>query len=106
MRYFRIFLLHFQQAFALRSRSLVWFGISLFNPVTFLIFWTGAYNEKSTLFAGWNLSYVSTYYFLLVIASSLLIVHIEEDISYWDIQQGGLSRYLLKPFSYVKSKFF
>jgi len=106
MRYFRIFFLHFQQAFALRSRSMVWFLISLFNPVLFYIFWAGAYHEKGNIFTSWNLSNVAVYYILLVIAGSLLIVHIEEDVAHWDIQEGGLSRYILKPFPYIWLKFF
>lgn len=106
MRYVRIFALHFQQAFALRSRSVVWFFIALVNPIIYFLFWRGAYAGNQTLFAQWDLSSIATYYFLLVIAGSLLIVHIEEDVAHWDIQQGGLSRYLLKPFSYIRSKFF
>ncbi len=106
MRYLRIFFLHFQQAFALRSRSVVWFLLSLFNPLIFYLFWKSVYHENSMTFSDWSLSNVASYYFFLVIAGSLLIVHIEEDVAHWDIQQGGLSRYLLKPFSYMKMKFF
>jgi ABC-2 type transport system permease protein len=106
MRYVRIFALHFQEAFALRSRSIVWFFIALLNPVIYFLFWRGAYAGNQTVFAQWNLSSIATYYFLLVIAGSLLMVHIEEDVGYWDIQQGRLSQFLLKPFSYIQLKFF
>lgn len=106
MRYLRIFALHFQRAFALRSVSVVWFMIALLNPLTYFLFWSGMYAGNQIPFAQWNISSLATYYFLLIIAGSLLLVHIEEDVAYWDIQQGGLSRYLLKPFSYIRSKFF
>lgn len=106
MRYVRIFAIHFQEAFALRSRSVVWFLIALLNPLTYFLFWSGMYAGNQIPFAQWNISSIATYYFLLVIAGSLLIVHIEEDVAHWDIQQGGLSRYLLKPFSYIRLKFF
>jgi ABC-2 type transport system permease protein len=106
MRYAKIFVLHFQQAFALRSRSIVWFLIALLNPLVYFLFWRGAYAGNQAPDTEWNLQALATYYFLLVIAGSLLIVHIEEDVAYWDIQQGGLSRYLLKPFSYIRLKFF
>jgi len=106
MRYVRIFALHFQEAFALRSRSVVWFLIALLNPLTYFLFWTGMYAGNQVPFAQWNLSSIATYYFLLVIAGSLLVVHIEEDVAYWDIQQGGLSQFLLKPLSYILLKFF
>lgn len=106
MRYVRIFALHFQEAFALRSRSVVWFLIALLNPITYFLFWSGAYAGNQTVFAQWNLSSIATYYFLLVIAGSLLIVHIEEDVAYRDIQLGGLSQFLLKPLPYILLKFF
>ncbi len=106
MRYLRIFALHFQEAFALRSRSIVWFFIALLNPLVYFLFWRGAYAGNQVPVSAWTLPALATYYFLLVIAGSLLIVHIEEDVAHWDIQQGGLSRYLLKPFSYIRLKFF
>ena len=106
MRYARIFALHFQEAFALRSRSVVWFGVALINPIIYYLFWSGAYAGNQAPFTQWNLSSIATYYFLLVIAGSLLIVHIEEDVAYRDIQLGGLSQFLLKPLPYILLKFF
>lgn len=105
MRYVRLFFLHFQQAFALRSRSFVWFLISLFNPLRFYIFWAGAYSEKGQIIPTWSFSNVTAYYIVLVIAESFLVVHIEEDVARWDIQEGRLSGYILKPFSYIAFKF-
>ncbi len=106
MRYVRIFLLYFQDAFASRSRSFVWFLITLVNPLIYLLFWKGALSKESVAHVDWSLSTVASYYFFLIIAGAFLMVHIEENIAYYDIQEGWLSNYLTKPFSYYGFKFF
>ena len=106
MRYTRIFFLHMQSIFEHRSRSLVWFLISLANPLLLLLFWKGTTSGANTIFGNWSFSAISSYYFLLIIASAFLTSHIEEDIAKFDIQLGVLSKYLLRPFSYLWMKFF
>lgn len=105
MRYVRMFLLYSQTALEYRSRSFIWFLIALFNPLLLLLFWKGAATKGGVLLGGWTVSSISSYYFLLIIAGSLLTAHVEEDISQLDIQQGGLSKYLVRPFSYYWMKF-
>jgi ABC-2 type transport system permease protein len=97
MRYARIFLLNCQNVLEQRSRSFVWFLVSLLAPTLFLLFWKGAASAKP---GGWTLPYFTSYYFLLIIAGSLLIAHIEEDVAFEDIQQGHIIQYLLRPLSY------
>ena len=106
MRYVRIFLLHFQDTFAERARSFVWFLIALINPLILLLFWRGAFLETGSTLAGWNLSTMASYYLLLIIAGAFLSVHIDEKIAYYDIQEGALSSYLIRPFSYALWNFF
>ena len=96
MRYFRIFLLHFENVFQCRSAIFVWFLISLFHPIIYLLFWRGS----TTTFSD-----VTYYYLFFLVAGGLLFVHVETD-AYEDIQQGQLSAYLLKPLSYLTAKFF
>lgn len=99
-----IALLHFQQVFHHRLRSLVWFCIPLLNNLTLILFWRGALKNTQGA-ANWTMSAVTTYYFLLTIAGSLLTSHIEEDVALYDIQYGELTRYLTRPFSYYWIKF-
>lgn len=99
-----IVLLHFQQVFHHRLRSLVWFCIPLLNNLTLILFWSGAL-KNSQPNAVWTMSTATTYYFLLTIAGSLLNSHIEEDVAVYDIQYGDLTRYLTKPFPYFWIKF-
>lgn len=105
LRYVRIFLLNLEQALEHRGRSFVWFLIAFFNSLFYFVFWHGAFKTGSVVDTSITASSIASYYFLLVIAGAFLVVHIEEDVAYWDIQQGGLSRYLTKPFSYYWSKF-
>jgi len=97
MRYFKIILLHFESIIEHRLRSLVWFFTSMVNPLIILIFWAGIPVS--------NRQNINSYYLLLIVASALLSSHIEEDVADYDIRQGDLVRYLIKPFPYYWIKF-
>ncbi len=106
MRYLRIFLLHFEQALEYRSISVVWFLVELFNPLLYLLFWRGvAANPAGTSGIG-TISEIYSYYLLLIVAGAFLTVHIEEDVALRDIKEGGLVKYLIRPFSYFWFNFF
>jgi ABC-2 type transport system permease protein len=106
MRYIHIFFLYLQGVFEHRMRSLVWFFISLLNPILLLLFWQGALPRSSGVDPAWTLKTMSSYYFLLIIAGALLMSHTEDDVATIDIQEGGLSSYLVKPVSYYWIRFF
>ncbi len=105
MRYFRIFLLHFQDAFENRGRSFVWLLLAIIGPLISLAYWIAVYGSSNHTIVGWSLPSVTSYYFLLVIAGSFLIAHSEEDVAVRDIQEGQLSTYLMRPFSYFWNHF-
>lgn len=105
-RYANIFFLYSQHVVNFRSRIFIWFLISFLNPISLLIFWLAVAREKGNILSGWNISSISTYYLFLVIASSFIIAHIEEDVAVRDIKEGQLITYLLKPISYYWFKFF
>ncbi|MBI2641033.1 ABC-2 family transporter protein [Candidatus Roizmanbacteria bacterium] len=106
MRILSIFSLHFEQVFEFKSRIFVWFLVSLFEPILFALFWSGAFRDRQVLEGGWTFPAMASYYFMLIIVGSSLITHHEEDISELDIQKGGLVKYLLKPYSYYWAKFY
>lgn len=106
MRYVNIFLLFFQRVLHFRSRSFVWFLNSFLNPLIILLFWVALYKEKGEVLGGWPLSELASYYLLIVIASSFIIAHVEEDVAVHDIREGDLVRYLTRPISYYWMKFF
>lgn len=106
MRYWKIFLLNCQIVITERARSFVWFLIVIIPPFVLYLYWRGALASQGGTIAGWTFSTISTYYFMLAIATSFLMAHIEEDVSTRDIQQGGLTKFLVKPFSYYLFKLF
>ena len=104
MRYARIFLLHFQYVFEHRGRSFIWFLNSLLNPLIILLFWQAAIATNRNI--GFSFPFITSYYLLSIIATSVLISHVEEDIAKEDIHQGNLSMYIIRPFSYFWINFF
>lgn len=104
MRYLKIFFLHIEHIFEYRSRSVVWFLISLINPMMLLLFWRGAISANHGV--GTTLPYITSCYLLLVVGGALLTAHVEEDVANIDIHEGHLSQYLIRPFPYFWFKFF
>lgn len=100
MRYFRIFLLHFQEMIAERGRLFVWLIVNAMTPTIFLLFWRGTKGA-----AGWSLPEILSYYLLMIVLSTIIMTHHEEVISRIDIKEGQLTSYLLKPFSYFWTRF-
>lgn len=105
MRYFRIFLLHFQDVFQNRGRSFIYFIMGFLNPALQLLFWSGAIANDSGVGSYWSFNEMASYYLLITVATSFLVVHIEQDIAFLDIKEGRLSKFLLHPFSYFIAKF-
>ncbi|HMS22168.1 MAG TPA: ABC-2 family transporter protein [Candidatus Levybacteria bacterium] len=95
-RYFNIFLLEFQVAFAIKSLSLVWFLSALLGPLLMLAFWSSATASQGGSVLGWTFSNLATYYLLIVLGGSLFLAHIEFGLAR-DINRGDTTIYLLKP---------
>ncbi|KKQ34089.1 MAG: ABC transport system permease protein, partial [Microgenomates group bacterium GW2011_GWA2_37_6] len=105
MKFIKIFLLYFQHVMNFRSRIFIWFLTSFLNPLSLMIFWVAVFKDKEAVLSGWSLSSITSYYFLLIIAASFLIVHIEEDVAIRDIREGQLVSHIIKPMSYFWMKF-
>lgn len=105
MRYLKIFLLYVQDVLQYRSEAIVWFLVGIVNPLLYLSFWRGA--VRSSSISGFSsLSEVTGYYLILFILGGLIMTHIEEEVAHWDIKEGRLVRFILKPFPYILNKFF
>jgi ABC-2 type transport system permease protein len=105
MNFLRIFLLNFEHVVEHRVRIFIWFLVSLYNPLLYILYWRGAFQGRQNI-SSWTLNSMTSYFFLLTIVASALMAHIEEDVSQYDIQEGQLVQYLLKPFPYFLQKFF
>ncbi len=106
MRYLRIFLLNFEIVITERAKAFVWFLIALIPPFILYLYWRGALASNGGTISGWTLSTISTYYLMLLLVYAIAMSHIEKSVSRDDIQQGGLTKFLVKPFSYYILKFF
>lgn len=101
MKYYRIFVLHLQQVFEQKGQTFVWILLSFMGPLLMILFWRGA-----KAIPGWTIEQLTAYYFLIIIVGAFVMTHIEERIGKIDIQEGQLTMYLLKPFSYFWFKFY
>jgi ABC-2 type transport system permease protein len=96
MKWLRIIGLHFERTFEYRVKSLLWILIPIANNLTLILFWSGS---------GQNMSYITTYYVLMTIGGLLLTSHVEFEVAEYDIKQGQLVNYLMKPVSYYWMNF-
>jgi ABC-2 type transport system permease protein len=103
--YLRILFLHLQSIFEQRLRSFIYLLISVFNSVIFLLFWYGSL-KSGRMIGGWDIQAMTTYYLFLIIAGAMLIAHVEYDIAYFDIHEGEIVKYLVRPFSYTLFKLY
>lgn len=101
MRYIRIFFLQFQEVIEDRGRILVWFLLAAIAPLILVLFWRGA-----SKIPGWTSNEITSYYLLAIVIYAIIMCHQEEHVASVDIQEGGLTAYLLKPFSYLRLIFF
>jgi ABC-2 type transport system permease protein len=101
MRYVRIFSLQFQEVITDRSRIVVWLLLSMISPIILILFWRGA-----THIPGWTSEEIISYYLFSIVVYAGVMCHQEEHVASIDIQEGGLTAYLLKPFSYLRLIFF
>lgn len=103
-RFIKIFAVHFQDVFVRRGSAFVWFLLIFTEVAIMLLFWNGAIGNRSI--DGWTISNINSYYLLLIVAGSMLISHIDDNIWREDIHGGQLSPYLLRPMSYFWAKLY
>lgn len=84
----------------------MWAIVALIPPFIIYLYWRSALASNNGVIAGWNLSTISSYYFMLIVASSVVLAHIEEPVSKQDIQEGQLTRFILKPLPYFQFNLF
>lgn len=81
-------------------KSLVWVLLDMLNVVILILFWNAASGTMNV-----TVSQLQSYYLLLLVMGTAVMAHPEEGVGYIDIARGGLSAYLLKPYSYFWLKF-
>jgi len=71
-----------------------------------IIFWNGATSGGRVIDGTWTFQLLASYYLFILIVGVFAMSHIEEEVALIDIKEGGISPYLLKPFSYFWMKLF
>lgn len=99
-RFLRFIHLALRRGLYVRSRSVVYFMMSIFVPTLLCMYWVFALRDNPNLASQFRVEQIVSYYVVIVTLSALLISHMKEWIMREEIQQGGLSRMLLKPYSY------
>lgn len=84
----------------IRSRVVVYFLMAVFVPGLLCLYWLVALRDNPGLLAVTNPTKIVTYYVTMVVMNSFLVTYIKEYIMEYDIQNGGLSAHLLRPYSY------
>jgi ABC-2 type transport system permease protein len=86
-----------QDAIQYRIESAVWFLWDVLPPLAMVFLWLTAYEDQATV-AGYDLSEMLLYTVGVMVLRTLITSHIEWGMDY-EIRQGYLSTYLVKPFN-------
>ncbi len=100
MRAIRLSLLSLRKLGYIKSRCVVFFIMSIFVPGIICLYWLVALRDNPDLAKVFTPTKVVTYYITIIVLNSLLVTHRKEWIMEYDIQNGGLSAHLLRPYSY------
>lgn len=101
-KYWRVYINSVQDALADRARLAVYIVEDFIPPLVAILLWTGIYMYGSKMQSGWELNRLISYYLVITFFSLVLNHYIEFVIGGNDIQQGGLTKYIVRPVSYIK----
>lgn len=86
-----------QEAMQYRVEAAIWFLFDILPPIMMAFLWLAAYEEQASV-AGFSLAEMLAYTVGVMVLRTLITSHIEWGMD-WEIRQGLLSTYLVKPFS-------
>jgi viologen exporter family transport system permease protein len=95
--YLTLFRIGVQDAIQYRIEGVIWFLFDVIPPVMMLFFWTVAYQDAE-LVAGYRLPEMLAYTLGVLVLRNLVTVHAEWEVEY-EVRQGTLSNYLVRPVS-------
>jgi len=100
-KYWRIFLVSFEQEFAYRLNFVLWRVRNVFQILLTYFLWSSVFANPQTQIFGYDRTKILTYVFGIMIVRALVFSARAMDVSQ-DVAHGDLSNYLLKPVSYFK----
>jgi ABC-2 type transport system permease protein len=87
-----------QEALQYRVESSIWFLYDILSPIMMAFLWLTAYQGQATV-AGYDLSSMLLYTLGVMVLRTVITAHVEWGIDY-EIRQGILSTYLVRPLNY------
>jgi ABC-2 type transport system permease protein len=95
--YLTLWRIGLQDAIQYRIEGIIWFLFDVVPPVMMLFFWNVAYQDTEQV-AGYRLPEMLAYTLGVLVLRNLITVHVEWEIDY-EVRQGTLSNYLVRPIS-------
>lgn len=99
-KYWRIFGVHWQAALIYRIELLLWRVIDVIPVLAMIALWLSVYRQGESL-GQYGLTEIMSYYIVGQLLQMMTTVHFEEE-GVHDVGDGTITRYLLKPYSYVQ----
>jgi len=95
-KYLQTYKLSIQKALTYRSIEVIWIISAFITPLVFMVLWSRNTGQSLLEFSK---SEIISYYFILTFISQLVSPHIDWNVAD-DINNGSLSFYLIKPYTY------
>ncbi len=100
-KYWQIFKISFQEEFAYRVNFIMWRIRNVFQIFLVFFLWDAVFSTPGRVIFGYDRAGILTYVFAIMIVKALVFSARAVDVSY-DVANGDLSNYLVKPVSYFK----
>lgn len=101
-RFSALYTIYAKEAIAYPAVVMIWFMADTLGSIVLPFVWIAAAGKSETV-AGLTRSEMVTYYLVAVVLSQFTTSHMMWDIA-WDIQEGMVTTYLLRPVDYLTAK--
>lgn len=92
-----LFRMGLQEALQYRAESAIWFLFDILPPIMMAFLWLTAYESQASI-AGYDLASMLLYTVGVMVLRTMITSHCEYAIDY-EVRQGILSNYLVRPFN-------
>lgn len=87
--------IYMADSLAYRASAFIWMLTDIVHCLVMPLVWLSAYGGRETI-AGYNPGEMVTYYVMIAFTTNFIVSHIMWDVA-WEIKEGYLSQWLLRP---------
>lgn len=87
--------IYIEDSLAYRASAFIWMLTDVIHCMVMPLVWLSAYNGKAAI-GGYHPGEMVTYYVLMAFVTNFIVSHLMWDLS-WEIKEGVLSQWLLRP---------